>query len=332
MRRNNDMLWKGLIEEMFDDLLRFMFPGIDEEVDFTKGIIFLDKEFGAIDPKPGRRAPTRKVDKLIQVYLHSGWKEKLLFHVEFQGERDQNFSRRMFQYFYRIYDKHPSNVSSIAIFTGKQGDKMPNQFEYDCHGTNFVFRHNRICLSALSEEDLVQSKNPFALVLLVAKPLVPKPGEDPENALLEKKVQLSFLAHRKGYCNKFQLRAILTFLENYILFKDPNKENEYRDRTKHLNKKSNHMGIIEQVAEMKANQIVTKAKRLARREGRQQGRQKGREEGLQEGRQEGRQEAKTHLVKALFAQTDLPYTKISEIVGLPVQQVEQIKRAITMTA
>jgi hypothetical protein len=73
------MLWKGLIEEMFDDLLRFMFPGIDEEVDFTKGIIFLDKEFGAIDPKPAQWVERkvvvscgisgRKGSELLQAYV-----------------------------------------------------------------------------------------------------------------------------------------------------------------------------------------------------------------------------------------------------------------------
>lgn len=301
------MLWKGLIEEMFDDLLRFMFPGIDEDVDFSQGIQFLDKEFGALDPSPGSRSPTREVDKLVKVFTCSGRERELLFHVEFQGNNVQDFSHRMYQYHYRISDKHSNNLSSIAIFTGRDGHKMPVQYEKVIHGSKSSYQYNCIILSALSVEDLVQSENPFALVLLAAKPLVLKPGTNEEDALLERKVQVNLLAHREGFCSKATLKVILLFLENYIIFKDPNKEKEYIKRTS-VNDKSNHMGILEQVAEMKAE---IKAKKIVGNACR-----------------EARQKEKVHVVKALCAQTDLSFTKISEIVGLPVQQVEKIKKLL----
>jgi hypothetical protein len=37
MRRKNDILWKGIIEEVFDDLLRFIFPEADKVFDIGRG-------------------------------------------------------------------------------------------------------------------------------------------------------------------------------------------------------------------------------------------------------------------------------------------------------
>jgi len=38
MRRKNDQLWKGMIEEVFDDLLRFIFPVADQVFDMQRGV------------------------------------------------------------------------------------------------------------------------------------------------------------------------------------------------------------------------------------------------------------------------------------------------------
>ncbi|HTI07928.1 MAG TPA: hypothetical protein VL832_05210 [Puia sp.] len=43
MRRKNDLLWKGMLEEIFDDLLRFIFPEVDQVLDMERGFQFLDK-------------------------------------------------------------------------------------------------------------------------------------------------------------------------------------------------------------------------------------------------------------------------------------------------
>ena len=40
----DDALWKGLIEDLSDDFLKFFFPDSEEIFDFTRKISFLDKE------------------------------------------------------------------------------------------------------------------------------------------------------------------------------------------------------------------------------------------------------------------------------------------------
>jgi hypothetical protein len=50
MRPKYDILWKGMIEEVMEDLLLFVEPGIDDDLDLDRGFEFLDKELAAIDP------------------------------------------------------------------------------------------------------------------------------------------------------------------------------------------------------------------------------------------------------------------------------------------
>ncbi len=51
-RRKNDILWKGMLEEVFDDLLRFIFPKADQIFEMKRGFEFLEKELGEMYPEP----------------------------------------------------------------------------------------------------------------------------------------------------------------------------------------------------------------------------------------------------------------------------------------
>jgi hypothetical protein len=102
MRRKNDILWKGILEEVFDDLLRFVFPNADQTFNIEKGFEFLDKELAELYPEPERKSDTRFVDKLVKVFRRDGNEEWLLLHVEVQGHPDEMFAERMFRYFYYV--------------------------------------------------------------------------------------------------------------------------------------------------------------------------------------------------------------------------------------
>jgi hypothetical protein len=66
MRHNKDILWKGLLEWVFDDLLRFVFPDADERFDMQRGFAFLDKELAEMYPEPEKETDVRFVDKLVK--------------------------------------------------------------------------------------------------------------------------------------------------------------------------------------------------------------------------------------------------------------------------
>ena len=45
---SKDILWKGIIEDLFEDFLLFFYSDKVHEIDFDKGFEFLDKELGGV--------------------------------------------------------------------------------------------------------------------------------------------------------------------------------------------------------------------------------------------------------------------------------------------
>ena len=48
--KRDDALWKGLIEDLIDDFLKFFFPNAEEIFDLNRKISFLDKELEQLFP------------------------------------------------------------------------------------------------------------------------------------------------------------------------------------------------------------------------------------------------------------------------------------------
>jgi hypothetical protein len=71
-----------MLEEIFDDLLTFLFPKASQVFDLERGFEFLDKELAEMYPEPDKVKETRFVDKLVKVYNRDGTDEWILVHVE----------------------------------------------------------------------------------------------------------------------------------------------------------------------------------------------------------------------------------------------------------
>ena len=96
-----DTLWKGIIEDLFSDLMGFLFPDELDQFDLSE-VVFLDKDLEKLFPESTNQK--RVVDKLIHVKRENGEMRWILIHKEVQGCKDEHFKDRMFTYFYRIYD------------------------------------------------------------------------------------------------------------------------------------------------------------------------------------------------------------------------------------
>ncbi len=253
MRRKNDLLWKGMIEEVFDDLLRFIFPGADDVFDMQRGFEFLDKELNEMYPEPGKNSDTRFVDKLVKVFRLDGHEEWLLVHIEVQGHTDKQFPERMFRYYYRIFDRYQQPITAIAIFTGPNGSGMPDRYSYHFLGTSLSYRYNTFCITDPADEALASSENPFALVVLAAKKAL-LAGRIPEQALLEQKLLVARLLLAKEKYTRQKINMILVFLRNYILFEDQQTNSIFDEQIDQITGKKNNMGLIEQIAEMRVQE------------------------------------------------------------------------------
>jgi hypothetical protein len=57
----------------------------------------------------------RRADRLVRVWLPDGEETWLLIHIEVQSQEEQGFARRMFIYYYRIFDNYEREVVSLAV-------------------------------------------------------------------------------------------------------------------------------------------------------------------------------------------------------------------------
>ena len=160
-----DELWKNIIEKLFPHFLAFFMPKLYADVDLSLGYVFLDKELQEIKLK-GKKGKNI-TDKLVKVRLKNGEEKWLLIHLEVQGKHEEDFGNRMFRYFYRIYDKYDVSITALALLTYKT-DKLYD-FNYDVYGTTHAYRYNTAYIGNYPEEDLLNDKNPFALVCLAVQ-------------------------------------------------------------------------------------------------------------------------------------------------------------------
>jgi predicted transposase YdaD len=300
IRKKNDILWKGMLEEVFDDLLRFVFPRADQVFDMKRGFEFLEKELGKMYQDPEKKSDTKFVDKLVKVYQKDGSEEWVLCHVEVQGTNDKEFAKRMFKYYARIFDRFDRPMTAIAIFTGRDGKKLPSMYVRKYAGAELTYKYNTLCILDYDDRRLAASRNPFALVMLAAKKALLK-GKNLDDILLKEKLAVAKLLIKRGY-GQDKTNAILSFLHNYVRFEKTETNRIFESEIDRLTGKINTMGIIEQVKQMK----------LA--------------EAKEEGRKEGLTQKETAVVKNLLVETSFSDRKIADIAGVSESFVKQVRQ------
>src|ERR1035437_6159893 len=140
--KRNDILWKAALEDLFDDFLHFFYPEADKLFDMDKGFEYLDKELEQLFPPEADIYAPRYVDKLVKVFTLNGQEEWILIHIEVQGYTDQDFAKRMFQYYYRILDKYDKPITAFAIFADTSKSFHPKFYERDFLGTRVYYAFN----------------------------------------------------------------------------------------------------------------------------------------------------------------------------------------------
>jgi hypothetical protein len=160
-----------------------------------------------------------------------------------------------------------------------------------------------------SDEELEESRNPFALVVLAARVAL-MTGRIPELELLERKLGVAKGLMRKGFSSK-KVWAIFRFLENIVLFKDSEMNRIFRGKIQ-SHDKYDVMGIEEYV----------------RQEAFEIGIEEGIEKGIEQGIEKGRQEAQRVIVENLLAGTEFSDDKIASLANVSVEDVEQVRKGM----
>ena len=168
-RKKNDILFKGAVEDFFPYVLRFFYHNADEIFDMDKGFEWLNTELHEIQPQLSQKGGSRSADVLVKVHMKNGSTELFLLHLELQKATNRNFSRRVFEYWYRLTDRFRLPVVSLAVFTGLKSQLQPDQYKFSLLGTVLKFKYNMYQIFNHTEEELLQMDNPFALVIIAAQ-------------------------------------------------------------------------------------------------------------------------------------------------------------------
>ncbi|MEO6282127.1 MAG: hypothetical protein ABIN80_29625 [Dyadobacter sp.] len=253
--KRNDVLWKSILEDTFDDFLRFFCPEADQIFDFSRKFEYLDKELDQLfQPQDGRYA-TKFVDKLVKVFTLTGAEEWVLVHIEVQGYHDRFFEDRMFTYYYRIWDKYRKRITAFVILTDDNATFRPTCFEQSFLGTTLRYQFNSFKILDQSEYELEKSDNPFAQVILTVKAALKRKALKEED-LLKLKLQLARRLLSRDI-PKHKIDKLLNFLKFYVRFDRKESSKIYDSEIVTLTYKRNQiMGIEEAIAVMAAEECL----------------------------------------------------------------------------
>jgi len=296
MRKKNDILLKSAFEEAFPDLLRFFFDKADIIFDIERGFEFLDKELSELFPELEKQGGSRFADMLVKTYLMNGREEWILVHIEIEAGTLKNFARRMFQYYYRIYDRFEVEIAALAVFTGGNNQYRPSQYRKDFLGTKIIYAYNAYGILDHSEVQLLKMNNPFALIVLAAQKALLM-DKIPEEELGEQRLTIARALIKSQRYDSEQIRRFLYFLKTFIHIENSEINSKFDKEINSLTENRHAMGIIETI------------KMLAE------------EEGIEKG--------KVTIVKSLLQNTDFDNFKIAKLCDVPEEVVIQIKSELS---
>ncbi|SEJ20491.1 conserved hypothetical protein (putative transposase or invertase) [Dyadobacter koreensis] len=240
----DDTLWKGILENICDDFLKFFFEDAEKLFDLERGFQFLDKELEQLFPTNEIESP-KFVDKLVKVYTKTGEEDWILVHIEVQGYDDKDFAKRMFTYFYRILDKYGKPVTAIAIFTDTNKKFHPGVYEYKYLGSKIIYEFNTYKIIEQDETELIENENPFAIIVLTVLLALKKKKLDDESLFDLKYSLAKNLLRRK--ISKKKIDDLLIFLQRYITFADQGYNAKFDKEIGELTGNQKSMGIREMV-------------------------------------------------------------------------------------
>jgi predicted transposase YdaD len=245
---------------------------------------------------------------LVKAFLKNGKEEWILVHIEIQGGSTKGFPKRMFQYWYRIYDRYGVDITALAIFTGNKRQQRPDTFHKTFMGTEITYRYNAYHIFDHSEAELLAMDNPFALIVLAAQKALLQ-GKVPEEELAGHRFTLArALIQSKKFGHK-KIEKLLFFLKNFIYIGNEEINRKFDKQIEQLTGgKVTTMGIIETI------------KKIERDEGIEIGREKGIEEGIEKGKQE--------VIENLIIKLGLSDKQVADIAEMPVSFVKKVRTSL----
>lgn len=277
-RSSQDSAWKDVLDTYFKEFMEFFYPDIANKIDWSHRYIALDKEMQSItaDAMVGKKI----VDKLFKVRCLDGQEETVLIHVEAQGQKEEAFPKRLFQYYYRLFDNHDGqSILTLTVLTDDNKSWYPKKYQREVLGFSVLSFNFQVCKLLDYQnykEDLEKTNNPFGLVVLVHLAAI-ETRRNPQ-ARYKLKFSLTRLLLKKGH-NKDYIINLFKVID-WGLVLPPDLKIQYNN-------------AIEQLKEEKGMSYVLSAVRDEI--------EKNHQSWLQQGLQQGRREEDFVIAKKMLA-------------------------------
>ncbi len=197
-RANHDSAWKDILDAYFKEFMEFFYLEIAEKIDWSANYEALDKELQTITTTA--TIGKRFVDKLFKVKTLEGQEEVILIHIEIQGKKEDEFPLRLFQYYYRLFEKRGQSILTLAILTDGNNSWHPKNYQKQVLGLpilSFNFQTNKLLDYQEDKKGLEETANPFGIVVLVQLAAIETKG-NPQGRY-EMKARITRLLLKKGY-------------------------------------------------------------------------------------------------------------------------------------
>ena len=305
-RRDDDNLWKDIVQRFFYQMLERAIPALYIDADREKEPKFLDKELRKIAyALPGG---AHVADFLVEVPLKNGESEWVLLHIEVQGGGGRgSLPFRMFHYKSLIFAMYKRESVALALITDKRPSGEPESYKSSLYSTVTTYEYNRLSVPALDEAELLKTDNPFDLALCAAqRALKSKKDERQKHRYLK---ELLGLLGDRGWSHDDKHRLLL-FIEHVINLKDRELGLDIVKYEEELDREGKIM-------------YISLAEQVYAKEWDRKLEQKYKQEGKQEGRQEGIAIGRLDAARGMKA-LDLPLDVITKATGLSEDEIKRL--------
>ncbi len=297
----SDSAWKDVLNVWFKEFMEFFYPELAKKIDWSAGYETLDKELQKVglESKSGKRF----VDKLIKVQSIEGEEFWVLLHIEVQGTKQNDFEKRLFGYYYRLYDRYGMPIVTLVVLTDSNPTWRPSTYRSTVWGKeilHFQFFTVKLLDYVDQYEVLAESKNPFCIIVL-AQLAALKTGNKTQKAINNRFVMKRNLTRMlyDGGLDRDGILSLYKFID-FVLTLPKDLEIRYND-------------YIHEIEEERTMTYITTAERIGMEKGYQLGIEKGKEQaetyittaertgmekGYQLGIKESEERAKTHITSA----------------------------------
>jgi hypothetical protein len=232
MKPQPDQVWKAAFRLLMPQFVEFFFPQYYGEVDWTKGVEFLDKELNRLLAKA--KLKNRIADVLVKLHLINGETIWVLLHVEVQGYVEAEFAQRVHQMSYRIEDLFGQNPAMLCIFTDNDPLFHPKEYQISTWGSTKKTIFNTYKVLDNPPNQQIIPKDIISIIMEIAY-YGTQSNKLNDDAKLNLFLPLVRRLYSEGYSREV-VEMVLSFIEAHLKFVDFKKERIFEEKKDNMAK------------------------------------------------------------------------------------------------